>query len=277
MMFPRCRMKEIHECSWCPGIIRDGVTDFLSFFAAFSGIRRKAYERIARMFPESGAVRIVELCGGSGFGALHMLRSFRTVSPGREISAEITDINANGNWPQVVKMSGGALSADEIDAESALERKEGLFVMFAALHHFSPSEIASLVKTAAANGRDAVLVDYFRRGRPVDLFPLFAGPALMFVSAPLVFPFSWKRVLLTWAVPVLPLTLFLDTAISMLRSYTCCELRKIVDSADLPAGAKAEVFELTDAGGVIKMPTVVIRAGIYGPEGRGRKKKGTEK
>ena len=108
-----------------------------------------------------------------------------------------------------------------------------------------------------------------RRGTgDVDIFPLFAGPFLMFFAAPLIFPFSWTRLFLTWVVPILPALLFIDTMLSMLRSYTLDELKEIVASASLPEESNVEVFEFTEAAGMIRMPAIILGAAISGTNGR---------
>ena len=268
MRIPRYAGMEIHDRPWCRGAIHDGITDFLAFFAEFSGLRRKAYGRIAQILERSGTNKVVELCAGSGFGAMHMLRRLRLMLPERNVSVVATDINENSNWPSISSLTGGGVSACRKDAETALREEDGVFVMFAALHHFSPAEIVSLLKTASSRGKTLVCVDYFIRGRAVDLFPLFAGPVLMFFAAPLIYPFSWVRLFLTWVAPILLVVLLVDTMLSMLRSYTLDELRDIVASAGLSGNGNAEVFELVEAGGAIRMPVLLIDHAISGADRR---------
>lgn len=268
MKIPRCTRPEIHDRPWCCRAVHDGVTDFLAFFAEFSGLRRKAYGRIAQFLENGGGNKVVELCAGSGFGAMHMLRRLRQLLPGRDVSVVATDIKENSNWPLIRSLTEGGVSAYKKDAETALREEDGLFVMFAALHHFSPAEIVSLLKTAMECGRAFICVDYFTRGRLVDLFPLFSGPVLMFFAAPLIFPFSWVRLILTWVFPVLPVVLFVDTLLSMLRSYTPDELKEIVASAGLQCGKDAEVFGFVEAGGAIRMPAIILGTEVAGCNSR---------
>lgn len=268
MRIPRYPGSEIHDRPWCCRAIHDGITDFLAFFAEYSGLRRKAYRRIAQVLGTTGSSKVVELCAGSGFGAMHMLRRLRLMLPGRNVSVVATDIRENSNWPLIRSATEGGVSTLRKDAETALREEAGVFVMFAALHHFSSSEIVSLLKTASAHAKTFICVDYFTRGRIVDLFPLFAGPFLMFFAAPLIFPFSWTRLFLTWVIPILPALLFIDTMLSMLRSYTLDELKEIVASASLPEESNVEVFEFTEAAGMIRMPAIILGAAISGTNGR---------
>lgn len=267
MIFPRYRGGEFHEHPLCPAVIRDGLTDFLAFFAEYSGLRRAVYRRLASLVAEIGGSKVVELCGGSGFSAFHMSRRLEDLGCG-QVAVKVTDIRANANWGGLVAASDGRLSARQVDALTALSEEDGVFVMFAALHHFSPRCISSLAEAAAARGKTALFVDYFSRGRAVDLFPLFTGPLLMLFTAPLVYPFSWRRLFLTWIVPVLPAILFADTALSLMRAYTVSELKEIAQSAELRNAACAEVFEIVSACGVVRMPALLVSPGISGRKGR---------
>lgn len=273
MNFPRYRGREIHECKRCPAVIRDGVTDFLAFFAVFSRLRRPAYEKLAALLRQTGRRTVVELCAGSGFSALHMQRFLDRRGLCGEVDVVITDIQKNANWPGITTASKGRVSVRREDARTALNGMDGVFAMFAALHHFSPEELASLVGTAAKRGVPAVFVDYFRRGRLIDLLPLFTGPVLMYLTAPLIYPFSWKRLFWTWVIPVLPLVLFVDTAISLLRSYTIEELKCIVSEHCGIFGSSVDVFEFTGAGGLGRMPAVVVHPGVSAGNGSANNKR----
>lgn len=258
MRLPRYSGRELADYDWFPAVLRDGVTDFLAFFAVFSGLREKAYRAIARALEMTNEGRIVELCAGSGFGGLKMLGRVASIARLPTLKLLLTDLYPSREWPKVLALGGGALSARTAEACRALQEERGVFVMFAALHHLQPSEVSSLVRTAADSGKAFVSVDYFQRGRLVDVIPLFLGPLLMVVTAPLVYPFSVKRIVLSWIVPVLPVLLFLDTLLTILRSYRADELRRLIGEIDLPDGMRASVRELTLCAGLIRMTCLEV-------------------
>ena len=57
---------EIHDCSWCPRVIRDALTDFLQvaieFQDTYGSIRKSLFEAIST----SGATQVIDLCSGAG-------------------------------------------------------------------------------------------------------------------------------------------------------------------------------------------------------------------
>ena len=259
MKLKRYEGRELADMRWCPQVLRDGEMDFLAFFTVFSGFREPAYRSIARMIEVTGEDRVVELCAGSGFGGLKMLGRLAELARRPSLELLMTDLRPSRIWPKIEALGGKALSFRVVEALQALREERGVFVMFAALHHLSPDEIASLVRSAAENGTPLVSVDYFQRGRLVDLLPLLAGPLLMVLTAPLVFPFSVKRLVLTWIVPVLPVLLLVDTLLTIQRSYRVDELKRIVEGVELPQGARASVRELTLCGGLIRQTCLEVR------------------
>lgn len=261
MKMGRYEGRELADFDSFPRVLRDGLTDFLAFFSVFSGLREKAYREIARTIVETNETQVVELCAGSGFGGLRMIRRLAVLARRPALKLLLTDLRPNRKWPRILALGGDSLSAREAEALQAIREEKGVFVMFAALHHLSPNEVAEMVRTAADEGKTFVSVDYFQRGRPADLFPLFLGPLLMILTAPLVFPFSARRIALTWIVPVLPVLLFVDTLLTILRSYRVDELKKIVGGAFLPRGVQASVRELKLCAGLIRMTYLEVGPG----------------
>lgn len=257
-MCPRYPGRELADFDWFPQFLRDGLADFLAFFSVFSGLREKAYREIARMIEETNEDRIVELCAGSGFGGLRMLRRLAALVRRPALKLLLTDLRQSREWPKIQALGGDSLSSRAVEALQALREEKGVFVMFASLHHLPPREVVELVRTAADCGKSFVSIDYFQRGRLTDLLPLFLGPPLMVLTAPLVFPFSLKRIALTWLIPVLPALLFVDTALTMLRSYRVDELKAMVDAVDLPQGMRASARELTMCAGLIRMTCLEV-------------------
>lgn len=112
----------------------------------------------------------------------------------------------------------------------------GVHLMFSALHHFSPEEIAGLLRAGAAKGRTLAFFDYSRRELLPELPPVLLSPVLLWCVSFLVFPFSWRRLFFTYLIPVLPLVLLVDGFLSRMRSYTAAELEEIARGAGLPEG-----------------------------------------
>ncbi len=238
---------EVHERPWCPAVLRDGVTDFLSFFSVFSGLQAAVCKCLAALLKKNGKDRLVELCAGSGFSGLNLIRTISGMYPGKPLKLLLTDLYPNANWPEVCRLESKVECVPEsCDAHTALKTYDGVFFMFAALHHFSEREIVEMLATAIQHRRSFLSVDYFQRGRLIEFLLIPAGAFLEYCIAFLIFPFSWMRLLFTYVIPLIPLVLMADTLLSQWRSYSVDELNALIqknfpDHADL---VKVEILPL---------------------------------
>ncbi len=256
----RIHCRELHERPGCPGIFRDGLTDFLSFLAAYSGIYAPAEKMLARLLDQSvSPLLYTDLCAGAGFYELYFARRLSGRS-GRVAKVRLTDLFPNANWPELARIAPDKIEfvADSCPAETALERYPGLHVMFSSLHHFEPSEVAGLLKCAARNRRTLVMFDYSQRNFWASLPPMLLGPFFMYAVSFLVWPFSWKRLFWTNVLPVLPVLLAIDGVLSQLRAYTPTELAQMAENAGLPPDCRTEAGELPIFGGRGKVGYLLV-------------------
>ncbi len=236
MKIPRLTVKEFHETRFCPGIWRDGLTDFLSFIVIYSHIYDPAVEMIAQLLIRQQETRIVDLCSG---GALYNRQIYDRLSRHWKIRLtdyKLTDVAPNRHWKNIAKLSNQAISAEpeSLSADAAIRKLPGLHIMFSALHHFSPEELQQLLTTGAQCQRTLAFFDYSQRKPLLELIPLLLAPMLLLLTSPLVYPFSWRRLFFTYLVPALPVLLFVDGLLSRLRSYTLPELQQIAAEVALP-------------------------------------------
>ncbi len=258
-----CNCREIHERPWCPGVLRDGLTDFLSFFVIYSGVYRPTQRLLARVLTVSSAAatpQVVELCAGGGLYSARMLEDLRAVPELSGTGWLLTDLYPSRNWHEAEKVSDGAISgySATCPAGEALQRFDGVFVMFSALHHFPEAELAELLHAAAEHRRTVLFFDYSRRTHPLLEIPaLLLSPLLMWLLGWLVRPFSWKRLAFTYLCPVLPMMFFIDGALSRLRSYTTAELEQL-SSRSLPGDYHFEAAALKTLGGIAEVHTLII-------------------
>ena len=255
--------KELHEHGWFPALWRDQLTDFLSFFNIYSGTYKPALRRMLDILrsPDMPSV-YTDLCAGCG---LYDWRFAQYLSKhlGRSLRVRLTDLYPSyRQWKEIAELSGGMVepAGRPLSAAEAIRRFEGLHVMFSGLHHFSPDGIGEMVRSAVENGRTLAFFDYARRTWLLwEALMMLASLPFMIVTAPLVWKFSWKRLLFTWVIPVLPLLLLIDGWLSRLRAYRPEELQKILDRIELPPGWRAEAGSDPVHAGLAQVTYLIVR------------------
>ncbi|MDD2404475.1 MAG: hypothetical protein PHV75_06735 [Victivallaceae bacterium] len=259
-MMKRWNCKELHELSWCPGVLRDGMTDFLSFFAIHSKIYKAAYPKIMAMLDERKESRMIDICAGGGLYSWRMLQQLQSFSGRPELCLTLSDLYPNKNWLKIRELAGSSLKFAEapVDARDAFARFKGLHLMFAALHHFSPQEIVALIDAAAEHNQALACFDYFQRDMKMEFLLVFCAPILLLCTSFLIYPFSWKRLFFTYIVPLLPLMLMVDTFISRNRSYIVSELEDIIRNTDSVRKMRVESGTLGFWNGLGKLHYITV-------------------
>ncbi|MCA9712797.1 MAG: hypothetical protein KDK70_43610, partial [Myxococcales bacterium] len=70
----RVHLVEIHEQTWCPRVLRDGLTDFLQLGMRSLDMFGQAVPLVQRALERTGAARVVDLCAGGGGPWLRLSR-----------------------------------------------------------------------------------------------------------------------------------------------------------------------------------------------------------
>lgn len=118
--------------------------------------------------------------------------------------------------------------AQPVDATAVPTDLAGVRTLFTALHHFPPEVVSGMCRDAAESGYPLAVFDFSqRRWMNILLVPPIVF-ALCWLLTPLLRPFRWSRLLLTYLLPIVPAATVWDGLVSQLRAYTVDELRALV-------------------------------------------------
>lgn len=160
-----------------------------------------AMERLAQ-----GKRQIHDLCSGSGRPAIYL-------------SAHL-----NHHWvlsdlyPQQVNDLPLTMTylSEPSDVKALVAEKDTLYTMFNAFHHFSPEE---QVKILSNLSQSHFVVAEILKPSIFDFIKILLTTTLFqLISAPFQKPFSLKRLLFTWLIPLNLITVTWDGLVSVLRS-----------------------------------------------------------
>ncbi|MGF6545425.1 class I SAM-dependent methyltransferase [Paraburkholderia youngii] len=225
----RLHLLEIEDQPWCPRALRDGGTDWLHFLAnshkGFNVIAGKLREAMRRV----GSDRIVDLCSGGG-GPWQTLAPLLALS-GR-VMVQLTDFYPNRAAYE--RISAGSTNcvtyvSEPVDAMNVPSRFDGVRTMFNSFHHFRPDDARAILADAVTKRRAIVVVEGADH-RLLGIVFILVMPLMMLALTPLIRPFRWSRLALTYVLPAIPLLCLFDGIVSMLRIYNPDELREMVAS-----------------------------------------------
>ena len=227
-MIPRLHLFELEDQSWFPREIRDFATDYLHFIETKFSLHRAAVGVVGEALRASGAARIVDLCSGGAGPIPLLLRDLEAT--GQTVSATLTDKFPNLDaFERAARNSGNRIifREESIDAVCVPADLQGLRTLFNSFHHF-PEADATRVLLDAVHARQAIAaLEIPERGLRTILPMLFFTPAMVAMATLFIRPFSWRRLLWTYLVPLVPLTCWWDGLVSQFRAYTPDELSEL--------------------------------------------------
>ncbi len=226
MTLPRLHGIEIHEQPWCPPSLRDTATDYLQFAANLVGAYHPVAPQLRAALRDAGENAIVDLCSGGGGPWLSLLSQFEDDAP----RVVLTDFRPNREaFERAVEISGGRIGfeAESVDAMNVPSRLRGFRTLFAAFHHFRPGEARAILADAAHKGCGIAIFEGTERRVVQLLSMLFVVPIVVLLAMPFIRPFRWSRLVWTYLLPLAPLLIAFDGAVSCLRTYTEDEMRKL--------------------------------------------------
>jgi hypothetical protein len=218
-MIRRRQLFEFTDLEWLPPSWRRDLTRIIG--AALAPSHALARTVIAAELKRTGARRIVDLGSGSGshwsgFSAelarRHGIDVEIVLTERHEFSgpAETTEPN--------LRRHRGPVDAHRLPAEL-----EGFVTLFSCFHHFPPQAAAALLRQVSDRRLPFGIFEVVERS-PSSIVAMVPATLAAVLMVPFLRPFSWSRLLWTFAIPVLPLLYWWDASASQLRAYSKADL-----------------------------------------------------
>jgi hypothetical protein len=226
----RLHLLELEDQAWFPRVIRDGLTDYLSFMAAQSDRPFRPFAaKLAAAMARVKTTTLVELGSGGGGPALQIGKLLRGGGMGG-VEVVMTDL-----YPNVPRLTYAAqrspvparAHAAPVDACAVPRELQGFRLICNAFHHLPEPVATAALADAVAARQGFALLELVSRDVPGFLQVVF-GCAIQLLAMPFVRPFRWQRLLFTYVLPVIPLATLWDGIVSCLRIYAPDELRALV-------------------------------------------------
>lgn len=223
----RLHLLELEDQAWFPTVVRDLATDYLQFAQTGTGIHRTMTPIIRDVLISTNQTHIVDLCSGGSGPLIAIVGELRT--SGMPVAVTLTDLFPNlPAFQRAATASHGAIDyvSRPVDARAVPRDIKGLRTLFNGFHHFRPVDARAILLDAVRAGQPIAIFEVSRRSFGT-LIPILFLPLFVWLSTPLMRPVTWKRLLFTYAIPLVPLTCLWDGVVSQLRAYTIDELQEL--------------------------------------------------
>ncbi|HKY04705.1 MAG TPA: class I SAM-dependent methyltransferase [Blastocatellia bacterium] len=228
----RLHFIELHEQAWVPRSLRESFVESLSVVLNLTGVYRGVPRLYAQWLRISGGREVLDLASGAGGPTATLLTALQ------RMGVEAPTFYLSDLFPAREKFNQMSraypkhiLFVDEpVDALCVSPpHGQDLRQIISAFHHFRPDQAQSILENAARHSRGICILEPFQR----NLLHLLL--ALLTIFPAMIAPFfaqKWKlRLFLTSViVPIIPLMLVFDAAVSVMRTYTKEEVNRMVTS-----------------------------------------------
>lgn len=220
---------ELEDQPWFPRLIRAYMQDHLRFMGDWSGPAYKGFaEKLRGAMERVGQHEIVDLCSGGGGPVKTLLRMLQTQD--FTATARLTDLYPNiAAYELLAHESGGTIQGYPlpVDAANVPQELRGFRLLANGFHHLRPQEAVAVLKDAITKRQGIAVIEMVSQSA-VAFLSVGIGFLSTFIAAPFVKPFRLSRLLLTYAVPLVPVCTLWDGLVSCLRVYSPEELRQLV-------------------------------------------------
>ncbi len=216
---------EFGDQTWFPQAFRDAGTAYLAVAYRLVPFAAMWAAKISTVLRSGDKNEILDLCSGSGGAMPDILDELER--RGYDTRATLTDLYPNPNsapHPRIKWL------LQPVEATHVPPELPGVRTMFAGCHHFRPAAAKAILKDAFDQGRTLCIFES-GSGSLGGAVSMLLVPLLVTAVMPFVRPFHWSYFVFTYLIPVLPLVMWWDGTVSMLRVYSPEQMQML--TADL--------------------------------------------
>ncbi len=223
-------MKELEDSPHFPAWLRNFQTEFIGFVVVRFNIYRDFIKYINSL--SLPLQPMSDLCSGSGETAVHIFKKSNGFS-----HLILSDKFPNQTSFDTDEISYLPQSVDVLEMEF---QPNICYTMFNAFHHFKDEDKQKLVQKMIASGSRSFFVEILEPDIIYCFKVLFMTTIGNLLLTPWIRPFSFKRLFFTYVIPVNMVTITYDGIVSVLKSRTVKQYRKLFASY----GDSIKIFNL---------------------------------
>lgn len=201
-------MKELEDYYWFPSVLRNFQTEFIGFVVSKFNVYNVFIQHLKTM--KLSVLPVTDLCSGSGEPAISIFRKSQCFS-----RLQLTD-----KFPGTLNINDENISYD-VKSTDVLEMAFNpgtYYTMFNAFHHFTDEEKLNIVQDIKNSDCTAFIVEILEPTVWCLLKVVFTTTLGSLVLTPFISPFSLKRMIFTYFIPINIITITFDGIVSVLKS-----------------------------------------------------------
>lgn len=234
----RIQLFEFEDYNWFPNWLRACMTNLIVVLHKMMGISEVLGYLIARVLKEKNLSKIIDLGSGSGGAMPEVLKMLHELKDFSQVELVMTDLYPNIDAANTFNKNAQdkiSYLKTSVDATDLLSAPEGLKTMVNSFHHMSPDAARKILESAEKNKQPILIYEMAENKMPLLIWVLLLPISLVVLMimtlfmTPFVKPLTWKQLVFTYLIPIIPICYAWDGQASMPRMYSLNDVDELLE------------------------------------------------
>lgn len=233
----RIDLFEFEDLPWFPNWMRICLTRLIVVMHKILNTSDDLVPLIKRALDHSDKNIIVDLCSGSGGPMIEVFKKLVAEGEYSNVKLMLTDLYPNLEMASKINSSGlqnVVYKSSPVDALNVIPELTGVRTMVGSFHHMKPDAARKILQNAKERKVPICIYEISDNGYPTFLW--WMTVPVIFIMAlfltPFVRPLTWKQIIFTYLIPVIPMFFAWDGAVSNVRTYTLEDLDILLEGLE---------------------------------------------
>ena len=233
----RIHLFEFEDFAWFPEILRTYLTRYLIAVHKLLDSSTNISGLLSKLLISTQQNTIIDLCSGSGGPMIEVFEKVKGEFP--ELSLTLSDLYPDISAATEINQAHNPAvryHLQPVDAAKVPEQLNGVRTLICSFHHLKPDDAQKVLADAVDNHQPIFIYEISDNSFPKWLwwlaFPVNIITVLIITLT--VRPLHWGQIVLTYLIPILPLVIAWDGAVSNARTYTLQDLDILLKDHNSP-------------------------------------------
>lgn len=221
----RIHLFEFEDFQWFPNFLRMCMTHYILTMHRLLGSAEDLAELLSPILRKTKETNLIDLCSGAGGPMVEVKQLLEEKHNFSGLSLTLTDLYPNTEAAEVINAQSDTsvrYLTEPVDATNIPKTKRGLRTLICSMHHMRPETAKSILKAAKEDKQPICVFEISDNSMPFVLWWLAIPTSflMVFFVTPFVRPLTFKQIIFTYLIPLIPIFIAWDGAVSNARTYT---------------------------------------------------------
>ena len=230
----RIQLFEFEDLTWFPAFLRQYMMRFITTMHGLLDSSSHLKTLVEKGLKHSSKPEIIDLCSGGGGPMPEVINKLKSENGIKGLKLTMTDLYPDKRMAKKVSYQNDpsiTYSTTSMDATNVPSDAIGLRTMICSMHHMKPDTAKLILKNTMEAQQPICIYEIsdnsFQKAIWWIAFPINILTTLLIT--PMVRPFSLGQLIFTYLIPILPIVIAWDGALSNARTYTLEDMDQILE------------------------------------------------